>query len=129
MVFQKWRHTRPFLGSIFTIISGLMILWVPMNLYLSTFLPGSVAVIGLLFGGLITLIGIMSFFMPGASTALGIIVIFLSILSVIGALGGFLFGTIMGIIGGSLLTAWRIVPSEQAGRTGSNLEARPVKTG
>jgi len=106
-----------------------MILWVPMNLYLSTFLPGSVAVIGLLFGGLITLIGIMSFFMPGASTALGIIVIFLSILSVIGALGGFLFGTIMGIIGGSLLTAWRIVPSEQAGRTGSNLEARPVKTG
>lgn len=131
MVFRKWRHTRPFFGAILTVLSGLMILWVPLNLYLSTFLPGSVAVIGLLFGGLITLIGMMSLFLPGASKALGIIVIFLSILSVIGALGGFLFGTIFGIIGGSLLTAWKLVPAEQAESAGSGTEitAQPAKTG
>jgi hypothetical protein len=130
MVFKKWRHTRPFFGAILTVLSGLMILWVPLNLYLSTFLPGSVAVIGLLFGGLITLMGLMSFFLPSASKALGIIVIFLSILSVIGALGGFLFGTVFGIIGGALLTAWRMVPAEEsAGTTSSDVPAQPAKTG
>lgn len=119
------------MGAILTLISGLMILWVPLNLYLSTFLPGSVAIIGLLFGGLITLMGLMSLFLPGASKALGIIVIFLSILSVIGALGGFLIGTIFGIIGGALLTAWRMVPAEEAAGapTGSETAAKPAKTG
>ncbi|MGG3467814.1 DUF6114 domain-containing protein [Neobacillus pocheonensis] len=108
----KWRKQRPLWGAIFTILSGLMILWVPLNLYLSTFLPGSIAIIGLLFGGLITLIGIIALFFPNASKILGIFTIFLSILSVIGALGGFLFGTLFGIIGGALLIAWRLGPAK-----------------
>lgn len=108
----KWRKQRPLWGAILTIISGLMILWVPLNLYLSTFLPGSIAIIGLLFGGLITLIGIIALFFPNASKILGIFAIFLSILSVIGALGGFLFGTLIGIIGGALLMAWRLGPAK-----------------
>ena len=110
MAFRKWRKSRPFWGAVITIVSGLMILWVPLNLYLSTFLPGSFAIIGLIFGGAITLIGIVSMFFPNASKILGIFTIFLSILSVIGALGGFLIGTIVGIIGGSLLMAWRLAP-------------------
>jgi hypothetical protein len=108
MGFKKWRKSRPLWGSIITIVSGLMILWVPLNLYLSTFLPGSIAIIGLIFGGAITLIGIVSLFFPNAAKILGIFTIFLSILSVIGALGGFLIGTLFGIIGGSLLMAWRL---------------------
>jgi hypothetical protein len=93
-----------------TILSGLMILWVPLNLYLSTFLPGSIAIIGLLFGGILTLMGIVALIYPNASKILGIFTIFLSILSVIGALGGFLLGTLFGIIGGALLMAWRLDP-------------------
>lgn len=112
MDFKKWRKQRPFSGALLTIISGLMILWVPLNLYLSTFLPGSIAIIGLLFGGVITLIGIVALFFPNASRILGIFTIFLSILSVIGALGGFLLGTIFGIIGGSLLAAWHLAPAK-----------------
>ncbi|WP_462408764.1 DUF6114 domain-containing protein [Neobacillus sp. Marseille-QA0830] len=112
MGLNKWRKKRPFWGALITIISGGTILWVPLNLYLATFLPGSIAVIGLLFGGIITLIGIVAMFFPNASRILGIFTIFLSILSVIGALGGFLFGTIFGIIGGSLLTAWHLGPAK-----------------
>jgi len=112
MGFRKWRKRRPLAGSIITIMSGLAILWVPLNLYLSTFLPGSIAIIGLLFGGLIILIGVTALFFPNASKILGIFTIFLSILSVIGALGGFLFGTIFGIIGGALLMAWRLGPAK-----------------
>ena len=110
MRFRKWRKKRPLSGAIITIFSGLMILWVPLNLYLSTFLPGSIAIIGLLFGGMITLIGIVALFFPNASKILGIFTIFLSILSVIGALGGFLIGTLFGIIGGALLMAWNLGP-------------------
>lgn len=110
MAFKKWRKQRPLWGAVMTLLSGLMISWVPLNLYLSTFLPGSIAIIGLLFGGVITIIGIVALFFPNASKILGIFTIFLSILSVIGALGGFLFGTIFGIIGGALLMAWRLAP-------------------
>ncbi|MBT2736947.1 DUF6114 domain-containing protein [Neobacillus sp. C211] len=110
MGFTKWRKSRPLWGALITIISGLMISWVPLNLYLSTFLPGSIAIIGLLFGGLLILIGIVAIFFPNASKILGIFTIFLSILSVIGALGGFLFGTIFGIFGGALLMAWSLAP-------------------
>lgn len=118
MRFKEWRKVRPLWGSIITIVSGLMILWVPLNLYLSTFLPGSIAIIGLLFGGIITLIGILTLFFPSASKILGIFTIFLSILSVIGALGGFLIGTVFGIIGGALLLAWRLAPGKVNGEIG-----------
>ena len=112
MGLKNWRKKRPLFGAIITILSGLLILWVPLNLYLSTFLPGSIAIIGLLFGGMITLIGIVALFFPNASKILGIFTIFLSILSVIGALGGFLIGTLLGILGGALLMAWRLGPAK-----------------
>lgn len=129
MMLRSWRKKRPLWGSIMTIVSGLMILYVPLNLYISTFLPGSIAVIGLLFGGLIILLGIVSLFFPNASKILGIFTIFLSILSVIGALGGFLFGTVFGIIGGSMLIAWRLVPAAVMSESGADDLKETVQTG
>ncbi|WP_409304309.1 DUF6114 domain-containing protein [Peribacillus sp. SCS-155] len=126
---KQWRKSRPFWGALVTIISGFMILWVPFNLYLSTFLPGSVAMIGLLFGGLIILLGVLSAFFPFSSKILGILTIFLSVLSVIGALGGFLFGTIFGIVGGSLLIAWKSVIDETPPHINSDITEQPAKIG
>jgi hypothetical protein len=126
---KQWRKSRPFWGAIITIVSGFTILWVPLNLYLSTFLPGSVAMIGLLFGGLIILMGILSIFFPQSSKILGILTIFLSVLSVIGALGGFLFGTIFGIIGGSLSIAWRSIPEDSPIKATADITERPAKIG
>ncbi|RDI36658.1 DUF6114 domain-containing protein [Falsibacillus pallidus] len=107
MNFTEWRHSRPFWGSVIAIISGSLILWVPLNLFLSAFLPGSIAVVGLLFGGLIIVLGLLSLFFPQSAKVLGIIIMFLSVLSVIGALGGLFIGTILGLIGGAALLAWR----------------------
>ncbi|MDN4075542.1 DUF6114 domain-containing protein [Fictibacillus terranigra] len=103
---RQWKQGRPFLGSILTLLSGALILWVPLNLIVKAFLPGTVSVIGILFGGLVLLIGIMALFFPQFSKVFGIVAIFLSILSIVGALGGFLVGTLLGITGGSLMVAW-----------------------
>ncbi|RFU60507.1 DUF6114 domain-containing protein [Bacillus sp. V59.32b] len=132
MGFKGWRKSRPFWGAVVTIVSGITILWVPMNLYLNTFLPGSVAMIGLLFGGLIMLTGLLAMFFPNSSRMLGIMTIFFSILSVIGALGGFLFGTIFGIIGGSLLIAWRpseVTEPKKSKQRKPEMSERPAKIG
>ncbi|MDC3414566.1 DUF6114 domain-containing protein [Aquibacillus sp. 3ASR75-11] len=104
--FTQWRNQRPFLGGILTLLAGFMILYIPLQLYSIAFVPGSFAFIGFLFGGLIVIMGVLNFIYPAFSTVFGVITIFLSVLSVMGALGGFLIGTILGIIGGSLSIGW-----------------------
>lgn len=104
--FTKWRNERPFWGGILTILASIVILYIPMHLYAIAFIPGTFVFIGFLFGGLTLIIGILSLIFPQFSTVFGIVTIFLSVLSIMGALGGFLIGTILGIVSGSLLVAW-----------------------
>ncbi|MDQ6596719.1 DUF6114 domain-containing protein [Bacillus salipaludis] len=61
----------------------------------------------LLGGGLTLLMGVLSYIMPKLSSLLGILAIFSSVLSIMGALGGILVGTILGIIGGAICIAWK----------------------
>ncbi|WP_205520053.1 DUF6114 domain-containing protein [Virgibacillus doumboii] len=104
--FKKWRNNRPFWGASLVILAGLLILYIPIQLYAIAFVPGSLVFIGFLFGGLMLITGVLGYLYPKFSTVFGIVAIFLSVLSVMGALGGFLIGTIIGIAGGALLIAW-----------------------
>lgn len=106
-MFKSWRTRRPFWGATLSILSGVIILAVPVQLYEIAAVPGSMIVIGLLLGGLTLLMGVLTYVMPKLSTLFGIITIFSSVLSILGALGGFFIGTILGIIGGSILIAWK----------------------
>lgn len=105
--FKRWRNERPFWGATLTLLAGLLILYIPMQLYAIAFLPGSFAFIGFLFGGLVVMLGIFAYIYPQWSTIFGVMTLFLSVLSIMGALGGFFVGTIIGICGGSLLIAWQ----------------------
>ena len=104
--FTLWRNSRPFWGATLSLLAGLMILYIPIHLFAIAFSPGSYAILGILFGGLILLLSLLAYFYPNLSTLFGILVIFLSVLSIMGALGGFLIGTILGIVGGSMLIGW-----------------------
>ncbi|HLR62036.1 MAG TPA: DUF6114 domain-containing protein [Lentibacillus sp.] len=104
--FKKWRNRRPFWGATLSLLAGLLVLYIPLQLYAIAFIPGSLVFVGFIFGGLILITGIFSYIYPQFSTVFGVVVVFLSVLSVMGALGGFIIGTIFGIIGGSLLIAW-----------------------
>ncbi|WP_246516467.1 DUF6114 domain-containing protein [Salicibibacter cibarius] len=104
--FKRWRNRRPFWGATFTLLAGLMILYIPLHLYAIAFAPGSLAFVGFLFGGLVIIMGALAYIYPQFSTIFGVVTIFLSILSIMGALGGFIVGTIVGIIGGALCVGW-----------------------
>jgi hypothetical protein len=104
--FKQWRSRRPFWGASLTVLAGLMILYIPLHLYAIAFIPGSLVFVGFIFGGLVLIIGACEYFYPQLSTFFGIATIFLSVLSIMGALGGFLIGTILGIVAGALNIAW-----------------------
>ncbi|WP_176482039.1 DUF6114 domain-containing protein [Paucisalibacillus globulus] len=104
--FKQWRSRRPFWGATLTVLAGLMILYIPLHLYAIAFIPGSLVFVGFIFGGLVLIIGLCEYFYPQLSTFFGIATIFLSVLSIMGALGGFLIGTLLGIVAGALNIAW-----------------------
>ncbi len=138
--FRKWRNKRPFWGASLILLAGLMILYIPLHLYAIAFIPGSLVFVGFLFGGLILIMGILDYIYPQFSTVFGVVTIFLSILSVMGALGGFVIGTIIGIIGGAMSIAWEkqevtiteVVPNkrqqDQDDVTNEIMEEKEVKT-
>ncbi|RTR31147.1 hypothetical protein EKG37_11980 [Robertmurraya yapensis] len=104
--FKQWRNKRPFWGATLTILAALIIMYIPLQLYAIAFIPGSLVFIGFLFSGILLIIGIFTFIYPQFSTIFGVLTIFLSVLSIMGALGGFIIGTIIGIIAGALCIAW-----------------------
>lgn len=105
--FKNWRSRRPFWGASLCILSGLIILWVPAALYEVAAAPGSMIFVGFFFGGLTLLLGVLAQIMPRLSTLLGVLAIFSSVLSIMGALGGLFIGTILGIVGGAMQIAWK----------------------
>ncbi|WP_449619851.1 DUF6114 domain-containing protein [Robertmurraya sp. Marseille-Q9965] len=104
--FKQWRNKRPFWGATLTILAALIIMYIPLQLYAIAFIPGSLVFIGFLFSGILLIIGIFTFIYPQFSTIFGVLTIFLSVLSIMGALGGFIIGTIVGIIAGALCITW-----------------------
>lgn len=124
--FKNWRARRPFWGGLLCMISGLIILWVPAQLYEVAATPGSMIVVGLLLGGITLLMGVLSYIMPKLSTLLGILAILASTLSIMGALGGFLIGTILGIIGGSFCIAWKPELAQIEAPNQTNIEQSAV---
>ncbi|MDR6226542.1 DUF6114 domain-containing protein [Desmospora profundinema] len=97
---------RPRAALILVILSGVFTLYIPVQLYWLAFVPGSFAFIGLLFGGLILACGVIGWWIPQYVRLLGGFTIVLSLLSLIGALGGMLIGMLLGLVGGALCIAW-----------------------
>jgi len=53
------KKKRPKLGLTLVCLSGLAILWIPVNLYWMAFVPGSFAFAGILFGTLVLSCGVI----------------------------------------------------------------------
>ena len=106
--FEAWRSERPFWGGAMLMLAGLVIGWVPAQFAPElVFIGGTFTIIGLVFAAFVFLTGAFALYRPELSTILGISGVTLSILSLLGALGGLFVGMMIGIVGGNLCVAWQ----------------------
>ena len=105
--FNEWREDRPFWGGALLMFAGLLTAWAPIQFSLELALVGSWwTVLGLVFALGMFLSGAFALSRPDLARYFGIAGIAFSVLSLIGALGGYLVGMFIGVFGGNLCLAW-----------------------
>ena len=105
--FRLWRKQRPFWGSLFLILAGILVLGGPMSLFPMVMVSGGTISEGLLVGALLVAMGLLQLLSPSHALVTGSIALVLSFASVLVALGGYGIGVFLGIIGSALGIAWR----------------------
>lgn len=111
--FRAWRRTRPFWGGLLLLLAGLELVMIPLS---GILLHGAIklviyigigGVFGVLIGILLITCGLLLWFTPAHRTFYAVAGVVLAMLSFITSnLGGFFFGMLLGIIGGSLAFGW-----------------------
>ncbi|MDK8846109.1 DUF6114 domain-containing protein [Corynebacterium sp. MSK297] len=109
--FRRWRRGRPFMGGLFMILAGVIIL---APAYLSFQIQDLLVVVSAMSGVSTLLIGIMLIMSgigvwvrPDLTVFAGILALVLAVVSLPASnFGGFIIGALFGIIGGSLAIAW-----------------------
>lgn len=104
---RRWRHSRPFWGGLFVILSGAVILLserAPVPIIVHIGLQG---VAGYLVPVILLLCGLLLWFNPAQRTFYSLLSLLLALGSWITSnLGGFFVGMLLGLLGGSLAFAW-----------------------
>ena len=107
--YRAWRRSRPFWAGIWLIIAGAELLLIPlpirnMGIILHIGIGG---ISGILIGAVLILLGLLLWFSPGPRVFYSTVAVLLAIGAlVVSNLGGFLIGTLLAVIGGSLGFAW-----------------------
>ena len=109
--FQEWRAGRPFVPGLLLILSGVVI---AMPAYFTVQISDLLVMIStvsgvstLLIGALQVMFGLGAWFRPATATYLGGLGIIVAVVAVpTSNLGGFLIGSLLGIVGGALTLAW-----------------------
>jgi hypothetical protein len=105
--FRAFRRTRPFWGGLWLMLAGAVVIRVmffPIGLAMT---GGFNTSAGYILGGALLLFGAVAWFAPHYSGLVGIRGVLAALAAFVGAnLGGFLVGTVLGIIGGSMVWGW-----------------------
>ncbi|CAL9490887.1 hypothetical protein SUDANB121_03250 [Nocardiopsis dassonvillei] len=107
---RTWRRRRPFAGGLLMIASGVVmasLVAMPIELMVHT---GVGAVSSALFGGMLIVLGLVTWFTPNQHVVTGSLAGFLGLGAlVLSNLGGLVVGTLLALVGGGLAFAWRPV--------------------
>ena len=104
---RRWPRSHPLAAVILTAAAGLVILFLPGGRLTVLLLPGLAGTSGFLFGSALCALAAFLYFAPGHRQFTGVAVILLSLTSLVTTnIGGFLVGTLLGVLGGSLGFAW-----------------------
>ncbi|WNV90084.1 DUF6114 domain-containing protein [Umezawaea sp. Da 62-37] len=129
--FRAWRRGRPFWAGLFVGLSGLVILAPPYanlrlgDLVISIKTFGGVS--ALLIGVLLEIAAGALWFRPGFRFPAGVVAVLLSLIALVTTnLGGFLVGTILGLLGGALAVSWTDRPRKAKTTGGHGSTATPL---
>lgn len=105
--FRAWRRTRPFWGGLWTILAGLWIIKF-MSFSIGLALTGGWSYsAGYVMGGGLVLFGLVAWFAPFYKGLCGLVAFLIALGAFPTAnLGGFLVGSVLGIIGSSMIMSW-----------------------
>lgn len=112
------------IGGIFVFLAGLVLAYIASFLAFFGFGLGGILYIGLVVGILMIVFSILLYVMPQAKTAWGALIIVLSIVSLPFALGGFIVGFILGLIGGIFAITYK--PPMMAPMMGQPMMGQPM---
>ncbi|GAB2621578.1 hypothetical protein GCM10027168_61960 [Streptomyces capparidis] len=121
---RRWRKGRPFWGGLLVVIAGAEITAIPLAPLEVMLHQGIAGVSSILMGLILILMGLTFWFAPQYRSLAGIVSVMLAAAClVLSNLGGFFFGTITAVIGGSLGFAWQPLPPQDAGDTPAEAQA------
>jgi hypothetical protein len=117
LAFREWRRSRPFWAGLLLVIAGAELLLIPLPMHSMGLIMhiGIGGVSGILIGAVLIVCGLLLWFNPAQRIFYSIVAVLLAIAALVATnLGGFLIGTVLGVIGGSLGFAW--MPGRPAAR-------------
>lgn len=105
--FRAFRRTRPFWGGLWCILAGA---WIIRSMYFSFVLAvsgGWSYSAGYILGGGLVLFGLVGWFAPHYRGLIGILAVLIGLAAFVAAnLGGYLVGSVLAVLGGSMMWAW-----------------------
>lgn len=107
---RRWRRSRPFWGGLLTVLAGAEICAIPLAPLKVMLHQGIAGVPSVLLGIVMIMLGISAWVTPQYRSMAGLVTTLLAAAAlVMSNLGGFLIGTLLGVVGGAMMFAWRPV--------------------
>ncbi|WP_206502201.1 DUF6114 domain-containing protein [Streptomyces chrestomyceticus] len=126
---RRWRKGRPFWGGLAAVVAGAEICAIPLAPLKIMLQQGIAGIPSVLMGLVMILMGLSAWFAPYYRGLAGILTVLVATAAlVISNLGGFLFGTIVGILGGGMIFAWQPRPLPEP-EPGPQADAGPSGSG
>ncbi|MFG2994950.1 DUF6114 domain-containing protein [Streptomyces sp. NPDC048340] len=105
---RRWRRSRPFWGGLLAILAGAEICALPLAPLKIMLQQGVAGIPSVLMGIVMIVLGLTAWFSPQQRSLAGVLTTLIATAAlVLSNLGGFLIGTLLGILGGGLMFAWQ----------------------
>ncbi|MET9608439.1 DUF6114 domain-containing protein [Streptomyces sp. NPDC006512] len=123
---RRWRRGRPFWGGLFAVLAGAWICVLPLAPLKIMLQQGVAGIPSVLMGIVMIVLGITAWFSPQQRSLAGVLTTLIATAAlVLSNLGGFLIGTLLGIVGGGLMFAWQPSASRRDGGSAAPAGAEP----
>ncbi|CAL9606609.1 hypothetical protein SUDANB38_05571 [Streptomyces sp. enrichment culture] len=115
---RRWRRSRPFWGGLLTILAGAEICAIPLAPLEVMLHQGIAGVPSVLLGIVMIMLGVSVWVSPQYRSLAGVVTTVIAAAAlVMSNLGGFLIGTLVGILGGAMMFAWQPVEPRHRSHT------------